>query len=124
MEKFPEGIAELVLKLDLLQDARFLVVVAVSAANPHADFRGSVTAEDGAVLDNGGLGAVARGSDSGAHPGHAASNHANIEFMVLTVKMGFHKGNGGNYHITVSGATVQEENDGIGGSFWQCQMVS
>jgi len=67
-----------VVELELFQQAGFLAVVAVRAADPHADFARSVAAEHRPVLQNHRLRPVPRRSNRRAESRHAAADHDEV----------------------------------------------
>ena len=68
-------------QLDLLEDAGLPVVVALRAADPHADLGGGVAAQHGPVLYQRDPGTATGRGNGGAHSGQPAADHAEIDVM-------------------------------------------
>lgn len=81
-----------VVELEFLEESCFLAVLAVGAADAHADFAGGVAAEDGTVLDEDDGGAVSGGGDGGAETGESASDDSEVGLEVRdgSLSGGFH----------------------------------
>ena len=72
------GVEVVVFQQDLFQYARFFLVFAMCAADPHADFTGCVAAEHGTVLHQNGFESVSCRRDCGADARHAAADYDEV----------------------------------------------
>ena len=82
------GIPRGVLESEFLDETGFAgtraTAMNVGTDHVHFDFTGGIAAEDGAILEEDDLGAVACGGDGGADAGQASANHDEIGVKLVT----------------------------------------
>ena len=72
-----------IFQLDFFEDTGFLEIFSAGTANPHADFTGSITAEDWTILNQYGFCSVTGSCNCGTNPRHSTTNDAKIIFQLM-----------------------------------------
>ena len=72
-----------IFKLDFFQDPGFLEIFSTGTADPHADFAGSITTENRAILDQYGFCSVTGSRNGSANSCHTAADDTKIIFEIM-----------------------------------------